>query len=349
MDLARLPRDALHGRQRESPRQVGQLAATWFLALLLAASFVRVASADARGDGRSVLLLAPNASEQPEFRAQASSGIAQAELQAASLDATSLDAGLSACRAALCLGQAARSARTAYALTLRVVVNSGSNRAEAVHALLGNAAGASGEGRASVNGTDVAAAVASAIVAARSALELGGDGLLQVRTVPTDSLVYIDGAIAGGAPSEHRVKPGAHVVSATLSGFVGEQREVKVASGVVAPVELTLTPAPHLNESGRPAARSAWNYVAAGALIVAAAPLIALPLAALANNSRCTGKLDTPMECAHEAHFNAGSGLALAGGVLALAGGVYLISAAPFGVDVEVSSSSAAVFVRGRL
>ena len=218
--------------------------------------------------------------------------------------------------------------------------------ATAVTIDLVRADGAAGEGTAESPRGDTARATREAYRRAELAIELGSTALLRVHTTPEGALVEIEGSLAGHAPLERRVTPGPHEVGLSLDGFAPERHKVDVTPGRAVDVIV------HLERAKAPVSTrsepSPLNFIVGGALLVGAAPALALSLIALARDGDCTGGRDASGACEARVHFGTRSAVLLGVGTAALAAGGFLVLATPIQVDVHAGPRSARLAVRAR-
>jgi hypothetical protein len=246
-----------------------------------------------------------------------------------------------------CAPAQAREAARARGATrgLCLEVEHDGEHATAVTVELAGEQGAAERGRAEVERADAAAATRAAYRSALLALELGDSGLLRVRTTPEGAVVAFDGEPGGHAPLERRLAPGAHRVALSLDGFAPHQQDVQVARGRVLELDVQLERA----SGGEPLARrerSPINYIVGGALLVGAAPLLAISLVALARDGDCVER--SGGVCTERVRFGARSAILLGAGAAALAAGTYLVLAAPIEVEVRADADGAGVSLGGR-
>ena len=207
--------------------------------------------------------------------------------------------------------------------------------------------GAAGEGTAESTRGDTAQASREAYRRAELAIDLGSTALLRVHTTPEGALVEIEGSLAGHAPLERRVTPGSHEIDLTLDGFATERRKVDATPGRAVDVVVHLERAAKAPVAMRSEA-SPLNFIVGGALLVGAAPALAVSLIALVRDGDCTGGRDALGACQARVHFGTRSALLLGVGTAALAGGGFLVLATPIRVDVRAGPQSAALSLRAR-
>jgi hypothetical protein len=192
---------------------------------------------------------------------------------------------------------------------------------------------------------DAAPATRAAYRSALLALELGDAGLLRVRTTPEGAVVAFDGEPGGHAPLERRLAPGTHRIDLSLDGFAPQQRDVQVARGRVFELDVQLDRAA-AGEAALRSERSPINYIVGGALLVGAAPLLAISLVALARNGDCVEQRGDA--CTERVRFGARSAILLGAGAAALAAGTYLVLAAPIEVEVRADTGGAGLSLNAR-
>jgi len=238
-------------------------------------------------------------------------------------------ATVDACRVLACLGELAGSRATSHAL--RYVVESGGGEGDHLHVWLVNAEGHAGDARVALGAGGPAAVVADAYSLARSALLLGGHGVLSIVTVPAGAAIGVDGEPAGHAPLDVHVQAGVHRITADLSGFASERERVEVEAGRTVRAELSLhrldrAPAAALRDA--PGSRSLLNPILGGVLIAGAAVALLLAGDALVSGGECESD-DAAGGCTERVEFGHGDAVLLGGGVLALGLGVYFIAGQP--------------------
>jgi hypothetical protein len=247
----------------------------------------------------------------------------------------------------VCTAEVARGAAREQGARHGVCVDVGraENGATTITVDLLRADGAAGEGTAEVTRGDVARAAREAYRRAELSIELGSTALLRVHTTPEGALVEIAGELAGHAPLERRIEPGTHEVGLQLDGFTPERRKIDVTSGRA--VDLVV----HLERAAARPARirtepSPLNFIVGGALLVGAAPALALSLVALARDGDCSGGRDAAGRCEARVHFGTRSGVLLGVGAAALVAGGYLVLAAPIEVEVSADPGGARLGLR---
>lgn len=206
-----------------------------------------------------------------------------------------------------------------------------------------------GSGTAAVE-QDIPAAVLSAYHQAQLALDLGGQGLLRVDSVPEGALVTLDDEPIGHAPLERRVAPGSHDLALSLDGFVGEQQSLEITRGHISEVHAKLARGAADSDaaSSGPTKPSVANWIVGGVLVAASVPALVVSIGTLANNGDCR-KHDADGICTQRVHFGAFSGTLLGLGGAALVAGGYILIAQPFTVGVDAGPDHAIVSVAGRL
>ena len=160
-----------------------------------------------------------------------------------------------------------------------------------------------------------------------------GTGRVKITSAPTGARVAIDGAAAGATPLEQGLRSGPHVIELDLGGHYPERREITVAKGATAEVDVPLrrieTPPP----AGK---RGPLPFVAMGAgaaLVITGAVMIAI-------DQDCTAGGPCDVATTEREYRNSapvGVGLAAAG-VVAAGAGVYLYLRAPKAASTAVAA-----------
>ncbi len=207
--------------------------------------------------------------------------------------------------------------------------------------------GRSARGEATIAGGDVGAALRAAYRQAELGLELGEQGLLRVESTPQAALVALDGEPIGSAPLEQRLSPGQHRLAFSLDGFASQQREVEVTRGRATDLRVQLARVAAAPPPVR-RARSALNYIVGGALLLGAAPALAVSISTLALDGDCAVARDSSGHCAQVVHFGAPSAVLLGLGSAALIAGGYFLIAAPIRVEVRAGPHALQVGARVR-
>ena len=178
-----------------------------------------------------------------------------------------------------------------------------------------------------------------------------GTGTLSVRTTPPGARVAIDGEPAGATPLEQGLRSGPHVVELSLDGHYPERREVTVAKGAAATVDVPMRALGAGGPESGPR-RGPLPFVVMGA----GAALIATGAVMVAIDQDCEegGPCDVgPDQKTYRNSAPIGVGL-VAGGVAVAGAGVYLFltrgrsSSATTVAAPWVSSSGGGLAVGGR-
>jgi hypothetical protein len=177
-----------------------------------------------------------------------------------------------------------------------------------------------------------------------------------IRVTQGEATVTVDRNVKATAPAEFKLAPGSHLFSVSRPGYVTQNAFLKVeGTGLEHSFDLQADPAPLATAAGsqQPAEQptdpgesraSAWNYVIAGAAIVAGGLLVIQPIQTLASEGECTRWEGS--QCTDHVTFDVLRGVMLVGGGILVGTGVVVGVVAP--LRVEVSEHSASLSVRGR-
>jgi hypothetical protein len=183
--------------------------------------------------------------------------------------------------------------------------------------------------------------------AARGAIERlrrGPGPWLEVSGSPEGAAITVDGQAAGALPRRVKVTGGLHRVAVSSPGHETLEQTVTVPRNPDALKELDVqlrTAAPAHRDR---VAASPWNYVIAGAAIVAGAVLSIGPVQSAARDGEC-GRKESGV-CTGVVAFDGGEGLQLAAAGLLVGGGVAFAIWSP--IAARVDESGAHVAASGR-
>ncbi|MEZ4449419.1 MAG: PEGA domain-containing protein [Nannocystaceae bacterium] len=146
-----------------------------------------------------------------------------------------------------------------------------------------------------------------------------GPPVIVVETQPAGALVFIDNQLVGTAPMERTMIEGEHIVRVMLDGYVADEREVNLVSGVRESLELTLKRTPETAKFRK----FGWASLFTGLpILIGGAVLVAYD--GLYTN--CDGTSGhTPLDCQNIVATKWGGGVAMAGGAALVAVGASLL------------------------
>jgi len=152
------------------------------------------------------------------------------------------------CAAAACLAALGRATGAAFALRARVTVNDRDYviRLELL-TIKGGVVMATSEERCDLCGRgEVGTLVETQAALLRRQLEdlIQGPPVLVLTSQPSGALVYIDDELVGQTPLERTSIAGTHIVRVVLEGYVSEQRQLALATGVRESIEVPLRRSP---------------------------------------------------------------------------------------------------------
>lgn len=257
------------------------------------------------------------------------------------------------CTEVTCADQIARHLGVDFVALVTVWARRNQSEASTVTVTLVNAESHSfgGEGDVEQLGSIVEAANA-AVFEARQRQSAGTLGFLRVRSTPVGASVECDGTQLGETPFFRGIAAGHHVIVVRREGYLAQERNVDVVLHQETAIEVSLEPgdsaAPTPTEAAATTSAptterraSPWNYVVAGALTVAAVPMLVSSLSTLATNGNV-------LDDGSQVHFGAQSGVLLSLGIAALGGATYFLIAQPISTTVEITPTQATFSVRGR-
>lgn len=256
------------------------------------------------------------------------------------------------CTEVTCADQIARHLGVDFVALVTVWARRNQSEASTVTVTLVNAESHSfgGEGDVEQLGSIIEASNA-AVFEARQRQSAGTLGFLRVRSTPVGASVECDGTQLGETPFFRGIAPGHHVIVVRREGYQAAERNVDVVLHQETAIEVTLEAGDSALPTPAEAAQvaptttterraSAWNYAIAGALTVAAVPMLISSLSTLATNGDV-------LDDGSQVRFGAQSGVLLGLGIAALGGATYFIVARPISTTVVVTPSQAVISVSG--
>lgn len=194
-------------------------------------------------------------------------------------------------------------------------------------------------GDAPVEGTDLAAAVISALGVARQRWQAARMGYLVASSTPTGASVEVDGRVVGQTPLRHLVAAGERRVRVLHDGYVPAEETVVVAPSEEHTLEVELVaaeavapPPPVTREEP-----SFLNWILGGGLAALGVGLAISPIYGLALDGSCVG--EPPCELVHQ--FGTANGVLLGLSIASLGAGLVFLIAQPLTMTVSVDPGSA--------